>query len=377
MNLDMNNWKEFKVSSIFTIHNGKGITKEEIEENVGDFTVVQSGEENNGVLGKISREYCETMNYTFSDKPCLTVARSGSAGFVSFQINGCVVGDSAKILLLDEKVASTELYIFLQTILTANRFKYAYGRKVTESKYMNDIVKLPVKSNEDGMPFIDVSKKYSDEGYVPNWIFMEQYVKSLHYKPLTTKNVKKSIPKLETSKWKEFKICRTDKQSGLFKIENCKCGSAGNLEDGTDINYIGAKKSDNGIMRKVSVDKNLISKGNGIMFICDGEGSVGYSNYMDTDFIGSTTTSVGYDEALNAYNALFIVTILDKEKFKFSYGRKYRAHIEEIFIKLPTLCDADGTCVIDSSYKYSDKGYIPDWNYMENYIKSLPYGDRI
>ena len=26
---------------------------------------------------------------------------------------------------------------------------------------------------------------------------------------------------------------------------------------------------------------------------------------------------------------------------------------------------------------YSDEGYIPDWEYMENFIKSLPFGDRI
>ena len=77
MNLDTSQWKEFKVSSIFTIHNGKGITKEEIEDNVGDFTVVQSGEEDNGVLGKINLDYCKIMNYTLSEKPCLTVARSG------------------------------------------------------------------------------------------------------------------------------------------------------------------------------------------------------------------------------------------------------------------------------------------------------------
>lgn len=27
--------------------------------------------------------------------------------------------------------------------------------------------------------------------------------------------------------------------------------------------------------------------------------------------------------------------------------------------------------------KYSDIGYIPDWKYIENYIKTLPYEDRI
>ena len=36
MNLDINQWEEFKLSAIFTIHNGKGITKEEIEENEGN-----------------------------------------------------------------------------------------------------------------------------------------------------------------------------------------------------------------------------------------------------------------------------------------------------------------------------------------------------
>ena len=84
MILNIDNWKEFKVSSVFTILNGKGITKEEIETNPGDLFAIQSGEENNGVIGKIDKNYCKQMNYIYTDKPCLTVARTGSAGFVSF-----------------------------------------------------------------------------------------------------------------------------------------------------------------------------------------------------------------------------------------------------------------------------------------------------
>ena len=102
--------------------NGKGITQEEIDENPGDFAAVQSAEENNGVMGKIDLDYCKSMNYTFTEKPCLTVARSGSAGFVSYQVFGCVVGDSAKILLLPDEIATETNYLFLRTLLTANRF---------------------------------------------------------------------------------------------------------------------------------------------------------------------------------------------------------------------------------------------------------------
>lgn len=176
---------------------------------------------------------------------------------------------------------------------------------------------------------------------------------------------------LDTESWKEFYISRTKDHPGLFDIENCKCGSAGNLDDGNEINYIGAKKNDNGVMRKVIRDENLVSKGNGILFICDGEGSVGYTNYMDKDFIGSTTTSIGYDEALNPVRALFLVTILDKERFKYSYGRKYRAHLNEATIKLPVKKKDNGDYFNDLTKKYSFEGYIPDWEYMEKYIKSL------
>ena len=182
---------------------------------------------------------------------------------------------------------------------------------------------------------------------------------------------------IDVKLWEEFYVLKTKDRAGLFDIENCKCGCAGDLEEGNDVNYIGAKKADNGVMKRVVSDDNLLSKGKGILFICDGEGSVGYTNYMDEDFIGSTTTSIGYNENLNVYNALFLTTILDQEKFKFSYGRKYRANLDRIVIKLPICRNEDGTPVYDKSKTYSNKGYIPDWSYMENYIKSLPYGDKI
>lgn len=179
--LEINNWKSFKVGRILSILNGKGITNDEIEENPGTFNAVQSGEENNGVLGKIDLIYCKKKKYTISERPCLTVARSGSAGYVSFQPNGCVVGDSAKILLLPEKIASNGVYLFIQTLLTANRFKYAYGRKVTEEKYAEDEIKLPVLAEADGAPVIDNSNEFSDKGYIPDWQFMDDYIKALPY----------------------------------------------------------------------------------------------------------------------------------------------------------------------------------------------------
>lgn len=163
---------------------------------------------------------------------------------------------------------------------------------------------------------------------------------------------------VDTSLWRWFNI---GGDNGIFEIENCKCSNASKLlESGVDIEYIGAKKTENGVMCMVKRVDSLVTKGNCIIFICDGQGSVGYTNYIDHDFIGSTTLSVGRNPNLNIYNALFIVTILDRERYRYSFGRKYKNNLHKARIKLPV--DSDGN---------------PDWQFMENYIKSLPYGDRI
>lgn len=380
MNLDINQWEEFKLSAIFTIHNGKGITKEEIEENEGDFTVVQSGEENNGVLGKISHEYCETMGYTFCDEPCLTVARSGSAGFVSFQINGCVVGDSAKILLLDKSIASVELYVFLQTLLAANRFKYAYGRKVTESKYMNDMVKLPIQRDSSGTPLIDKTKKYSDDGYIPDWKWMENYIKSLHYRPLTTQNANKTPQRLNTDKWEYFLL----KDLCLISMGNKMDYSAMSMDD-PSVNFVGRSAENNGVAGKV--DFVFDDKGNvikpykaGCITVALG-GSLGSSYLQVEDFYTSQNVSVlEFEDGISNATKLFITTcIMNESKYKyFPFGRELNTHIRTDFgFTLPIQRKTDGTPIIDKTLKYSPKGYIPDWQWMENYMKSLPYGDRL
>ncbi|MBD5131239.1 MAG: hypothetical protein HDT28_01400 [Clostridiales bacterium] len=159
---------------------------------------------------------------------------------------------------------------------------------------------------------------------------------------------------IDTSNWKFFDLMG---EFGIFNIESCKCCNAGELlEEGDDIEYIGAKKEDNGVMSRVKYNPELVTKGNCIIFICDGQGSVGYSNYIDHDFIGSTTLAVGYNSNLNEKTGLFIVTILDLERYRYSFGRKYKPNLSRTKIKLPATPDGS-----------------PDWKYMEKYIESLEF----
>ena len=45
-------------------------------------------------------------------------------------------------------------------------------------------------------------------------------------------------------------------------------------------------------------------------------------------------------------------------------------------VKLPAQKNEDGY-FIDSDKEFSDDGFVPDWEWMDNYMKSLPYSDRI
>ena len=59
-------------------------------------------------------------------------------------------------------------------------------------------------------------------------------------------------------------------------------------------------------------------------------------------------------------NNLFLVTILRQLSTKYGFGRQVRLkRLEKEMIKLPV------------------KNKKPDWDFMENYIKSLPYSSSI
>ena len=58
---------------------------------------------------------------------------------------------------------------------------------------------------------------------------------------------------------------------------------------------------------------------------------------------------------------MFLVTIIKANKYRFGYGRKWTLDkMKETIIKLP-----------------SNKDGNPDFAFMEEYIKSLPYSDKI
>ena len=170
---------------------------------------------------------------------------------------------------------------------------------------------------------------------------------------------------LNVADWKPFVTSRL-----FYDMRNGKANQQ-MLEEGDECFYVGAKKDDNGVMIHCLKDESLMTKGNCIIFICNGQGSVGYANYMDVDFIGTTDIVAGYNDNLNPEIGAFLATVYSQERPKYSFGRKWKTKLADTEVNLPVQHNADGSIFIDDTKKYSDDGYVPDWQFMEEYIKSL------
>ena len=153
---------------------------------------------------------------------------------------------------------------------------------------------------------------------------------------------------MDTSRWQEFTI------SDLFDVKGSKTTPKLELiEKGEgDIPYVTTRASNNAVdgFYTIATDKGNV--------LTIDSATIGYCSYQAEDFSASDHVEKLVPKfEMNTYTALFLQTIINLEQFRYSYGRKFnQIRIKSTKIKLP----------VNSQNK-------PDWQFMEDYIKSLPY----
>ena len=341
MRLDERKYEEFKISDLFNVKYGVNLELnacEECDSNVeNSVNFVARTAENNGVSSRVA-----TIKGVIPQKAGLiSVAGGGSVLSTFLQPEPFYSGRDLYTLEAKEAI-SDEAKMFVITVIEQNKYRYSYGRQA--NKTLPDlIIKLP----------ITLDKK-------PDWRFMEDYIKSLHHKPLTTKNKAENVPELKVDEWKEFRF--GDLIDDIYKAKAINKDDLTEQIDSNDaIRYITRTGDNNGcemLSLRSEVSPALAEDGNAI--------SIGDTTatcfYQNEDFItGDHMVVVRADAWMNKYTGLFIVSLLQAEQYKYSYGRAYLMdRIKDTILKLPA--DADGN---------------PDWQFMEDYIKALPYGDRL
>ena len=343
MNLNLSNWHEFKISEIFnTIVYGKNSYAIDLQEG-HDVIYVGAKKDDNGFM-----KWCKRDDSLISKGNCLVfiVDGKGSVGYCNYMDRDFIATANLKLGYCDE--LNQYNGVFIATVASKERFRYSFGRKW--KKFVKDtVIKLP-------------AIRLEDDTYKPDWKFMEDYIKSLHYKPITTKNkVGHTIrPKLNISNWYSFQINKlfmVELSKGDLKIDEVQIGNIPLVSSGENNNGIVGYIDDKGDGKAEIFDGNCIT----VDMFCN-------AFYQPNEFYAVSHGRVNILKPkfeLTKYIGLFITTIINNERFKYSYGRAvYSGVCENMVIKLPAVMKEDGS-------------YEPDWNFMENYIKSLPYGDCI
>lgn len=386
MNLKTNEWKPFYLKNLYDIQMGNGFDKNKLDEDTPEVNLVSRVSYNNGVDVKVGF----VDNVEPFEAGLVTVALGGSyLGSCFVQEEPFYTGQNVAVMKHKFDGMSHKVNVFISGLV---RFEcktkyYAFGRELNTHIRRDFDVKLPVKHNPDGTIFIDANHTYSEDGYVPDWQFMEDYIKSLHHKPLTTKNIKTSNV-IDKNGWEEFSL------DGVFKLKGGFYNKKPEHSIDGKIPFLASTETNNGVTEyydiedirgwdKVGNEDNTLNKklyeGNCIAVTVNG--SVCNAFYQKETFTCSHDITAFYVKKydMNVHLAMFLCTIIMQDKYRWSYGRK--PHDVKKFgksvIKLPVKHNPDGSVFIDTKHTYSENGYVPDWQFMEDYIKSLPYGDRL
>lgn len=183
-----------------------------------------------------------------------------------------------------------------------NRWKFCYGRIPNQNRIKN--ISIPSKD------------------LIPNFVYKKTQLDTCDNLFIQTKF------QLQTQNWKAFKI------SELFEVQKGKRLTAENIEQGKTP-FVSAIDGNNGVSNFIS--RKPIFEGNTITVNYDGNGVAEAYYHIKPYFALDSVNVLNTAFKLNSYIAMFLNTVIKKEKYRFGYGRKWhKERMEFSQIKLHT-----------------------------------------
>lgn len=320
------NWFDF--NELFEYSRGTRLIEE--KQVPGEVAYISSTKKNNGISSYIS----PPDNMVIYENQ-MTLSNSGSVGYLFFHEYPFVASDHVTVIGLKDQTVmlNKEIALYLKPILESMKYKYNFGREISDSRLGKEKVLLPVNDDD-----------------TPDWDYMVKTIRQLR-KTVKWNTIHMQETKLSLSDvgWKEFPM------DSVFTIKKGKRLTKADIIEGTT-NFIGAISGNNGIRERISEDP--LYEGNCITV--NYNGSVGEAYYQESPFWASDDVNVLFlrEHILNKYIGLFLITIIRQNKSHFDFGRKWNLEkMKKTLIKLP-VDDSDNI----------------NWDFMEGYMKQLPLG---
>ncbi|MCB5288328.1 MAG: restriction endonuclease subunit S [Candidatus Cloacimonetes bacterium] len=310
------------LKEIFDIKRGTNLELNRLvlSSSVEGIPFVSRTSKNNGISAYVE----EIDDVVPNEKHTLSVAVSGSVLETFYQDEKYYSGFHLFVLSPLMELTKMEMLIYCAYI-RSNKYRFNYGRQA--NKTLGEIkVPAPLEIKKVSSRF-QLIKKPGREPFF--------------YKKFTLKD----------RKWQWFEY------EGLFNIERGRGIRKNEIVQG-NVRFVTSTDSNNGVT--AFVDARAEHPGNVISV--NRNGSVGQAFYQEKDFCSTEDVHVFLPKfPMNVEIGLFLCSLIRMEKYRFSYGRKWgMERMKKSRIKLPV--DSNGN---------------PDWQFMEDYIKSLPYSSNL
>lgn len=333
-------WSEFDFNNVFHFKRGRRLVR--LEQVDGDIAYISSTKNNNGI-----DNYITPPAFMRIYSNALTLNNSGSVGYCFYHPYNFVCSDHCTVIKIKDSSVILNSYIalFLKPIIESIKVKYNFAREISNYRLDKEKINLPV----------------NDKG-TPDWLYMESFLREISNKIVFNKKIRKSNESndITTSLWTEFSL------SYLFEIEKGERLVEIERKSG-EVPLLTATSFNNGIASFIDnesfiEDKKLFENKITVDMFCN----VFFHNYkyFSDDNVHTFILRKKFETEINKYNGLFLVTSIKQLAYKYGFGRQVRLkRLENEFIKLPS--------------KLIGNEEVPDFEFMENYIKSLPYSNSI
>jgi hypothetical protein len=331
MMVDTSSWAKFKYEDIFEIKKGKRLTKEDFVE--GSTPFIGAIDSNNGYRDFIGQEAIHESN-------TITVNYNGSVGEAFYQPIPFCASDDVNVLY-PKFSFNKYIAMFIIPLIRKEKYRFNYGRKWESNRMKESIILLPVTNKGE----VDID-------------YMENYIKSLKNVEIIESKfndkIKKSVinkdVRLSTKKWNYYHF------SDLFDIEKGeRLTIYDRLKESENIPLLTATAENNGVVDYISFSEYKDTKKtfeNKITIDMFFNTFYHPYKYFSDDNVHTLIPKFNSNE----FVSLFFVGIFKKLQYKYSFGRQ--ARIQRII----------------KEKIYLPSGHNePDFEFMENYIKTLPY----
>lgn len=302
-----------RIEELFYIKYGNSLSLQDCELSTNGIPFISRGAKNNGVTARV-----KLLNNIKLNKPnTISVAVSGSVLEAFLQKEPYYTG--YHIFILEPKLRLSDIeMLFYCMCIRANKYKYNYGRQANRT-----LKNLIVPDTKD----------------IPSYIY--------NYKlefPNNNPILKDNNFIINTNFWNNFiysDIFRKPTRGKLVSIKDFNIGK---------MPVVTSTEDNNGINDYLDIPDFLLEEENTITIA--NNGSVGATFYQEKKYAATSDVTImklkDKNVKLNKYIALFLVTVISKEKYRFNYGRKWGiTRMEKTTIKLPA--------------KFINDKYEPDW----------------